>query len=91
MAPGKKIEWFVVTAVSSLELIPKAELPLVLQLQADDGLSQRAPVLAYDTQRGTFQKPEPLEKVSTDKGVAEVQQEPTEEHPFAVDVDGVRP
>jgi len=55
MASGKKIERFVVTAVSSLELIPKAELPLVLQLQADDGLSQRAPVLAYDTQRGTFE------------------------------------
>lgn len=89
MASGKKIERFVVTAVSSLELIPKAELPLVLQLQADNGLSQRAPVLAYDTQRGTFQKPEPLEEVSADKGVAEVQQEPTEEHPFTVDVDRV--
>lgn len=37
----------------------------------------------------TFQKPEPLEEVSANKGVAEVQQEPTEEHPFTVDVDGV--
>ena len=30
MASGKKIERFVVTAVSSLELIPKAELPRLL-------------------------------------------------------------
>lgn len=40
MASGKKIERFVITAVGSLELIPQAELPLILQLQADDGLSQ---------------------------------------------------
>lgn len=55
MAASKKIERSVITAVGSLELIPQTELPLVLQLQANDGLSQRAPVLAYDTQRGTFE------------------------------------
>lgn len=38
MASGKKIERFVLTTVRSLKLIPKSELPLILQLQPDYGL-----------------------------------------------------
>ncbi|KAF2985230.1 hypothetical protein EK904_007544 [Melospiza melodia maxima] len=35
----------------------------------------------------TFEKPEPLEEVCTDEGVAEIEQKSTEEHPFTVDID----
>lgn len=42
-------------------------------------------------QRGevTFEKPEPLEEVCADKGVAEIEKESTEENPFTVDIDWV--
>lgn len=54
MASGEEVEGPVLAAVGRLELVPQAELPLVLQLQPDDGLPQGAPVLADHTQRGTW-------------------------------------
>ena len=38
----------------------------------------------------TFQKPEALEEVCANEGVAEIEQKPAEEHPVAADVDWVR-
>lgn len=53
MASGEKVEGAVLAAVGRLELIPQAELPLVLQLQPHDGLTQRVTVPADHTQCGT--------------------------------------
>lgn len=53
MAAGQKEERPVLAAVGRLELVPQAELPLVLQLQPDDGLTQGASVLADHAQGGT--------------------------------------
>lgn len=39
VAAGQKVEGPVLAAVGCLKLIPQAELPLVLQLQSDDGLT----------------------------------------------------
>ena len=51
---SQEVERPVLTAVGCLELVPQTELPLVLQLQSDDGLPQGAAVLADHTQRGTY-------------------------------------
>ena len=56
MTSGEKVERLVVAAVGGLELVPEAELPLVLQLQADNRLAQGASVLADDTQGSTFRR-----------------------------------
>lgn len=56
MTSGEKVERLVVAAVGGLELVPEAELPLVLQLQADNYLAQGASVLADDTQGSTFRR-----------------------------------
>lgn len=89
MTSGEKVERLVVAAVGGLELVPEAELPLVLQLQADNRLAQGASVLADDTQGSTFEKLKFLEKISTYKRVTEVQEESPEAHPFTVGVAGV--
>ena len=52
MAASQKVEGPVLTAVGGLKLVPQAELPLVLQLQSDDGLTQGAPVLADHAESG---------------------------------------
>lgn len=52
VAAGQKEERPVLAAVGRLELVPEAELPLVLQLQSDDGLTQGASVLADHTEGG---------------------------------------
>ena len=52
VAAGQKVERPVLAAVGRLKLVPQAELPLVLQLEADDGLTQGAPVLADDAESG---------------------------------------
>lgn len=54
MASCEKVEGPVFAAVGCLELIPQTKLPLVLQLQPYDGLTQRVTVLADHTQRGTY-------------------------------------
>lgn len=56
MTSSEKVEWLVIAAVGGLELVPEAELPLVLQLQADNCLAQGASVLADDTQGSTFRR-----------------------------------
>lgn len=89
MTSGEKVERLVVAAVGGLELVPEAELPLVLQLQADNRLAQGASVLADDTQGSTFEKLKFLEKISTYKRVTEVQEESPEAHPFTVGIAGV--
>ncbi|KAG7229256.1 hypothetical protein INR49_012913, partial [Caranx melampygus] len=53
VAPGQKVEGPVLGAVGRLKLVAQPELPLVLQLQSDDGLTQGAPVLADHTEGGT--------------------------------------
>ena len=53
MAASQKVEGPVLTAVGRLKLIAQPELPLVLQLQSDDGLTQRTSVLADHTEGGT--------------------------------------
>lgn len=53
MAAGQKVEGAVLAAVGCLKLVPQAELPLVLQLQSDDGLTQGTSVLADHTESGT--------------------------------------
>lgn len=52
VAAGQKVEGPVLAAVGRLKLVPQAELPLVLQLEADDGLTQGAPILADHTESG---------------------------------------
>lgn len=54
MAACQKVEGPVLTAVGCLKLIPQTELPLILQLQADDGLTQGTSVLADHTESGTY-------------------------------------
>lgn len=53
MAASQKVEGPILTAVGSLKLVPQPELPLVLQLQSDDGLTEGASVLADYTEGGT--------------------------------------
>lgn len=48
----QKVEGPVLAAVGRLELIPQAELPLVLQLQPDDGLTQGTSILADHAEGG---------------------------------------
>lgn len=55
MTSGEKVEWLVVAAVGGLELVPEAELPLVLQLQADNCLAHGASVWQM-TQGSTFRE-----------------------------------
>lgn len=50
MAASQKVEGPVLTAVGSLKLISQTELPLVLQLQSDDGLTQGTSILADHTE-----------------------------------------
>lgn len=50
----QKIEGPVFAAVGRLKLIPQAELPLVLQLQPDDGLTQGTAILADHTEGGAW-------------------------------------
>ena len=52
MAASQKVEGPVLTAVGRLKLVTQAELPLVLQLQSDDGLTQGTSVLADHTESG---------------------------------------
>lgn len=52
----EEVERLVLAAVGCLELIPQAELPLVLQLQPGDGLTQGAPVLADHAESGACGK-----------------------------------
>ena len=52
MSASQKVEGPALTAVGCLELVPQAELPLVLQLQPDDGLTQGASVLADHAESG---------------------------------------
>ena len=53
MAASQKVEGPILGAVGCLKLIPQAELPLILQLQSNDGLTQGTSVLADHTERGT--------------------------------------
>lgn len=53
VAAGQEVEGPVLAAVGRLKLVPQAELPLVLQLQPYDGLTQGTSVLADHTERGT--------------------------------------
>lgn len=53
MAAGQKVEGAILAAIGSLKFVPQPELPLVLQLQSDDGLTEGASVLADHTERGT--------------------------------------
>lgn len=48
----QKVEGPVLAAVGCLKLIPQAELPLVLQLQPDDGLTQGTSILANHAEGG---------------------------------------
>lgn len=49
MAASQKVKGPVLAAVGCLELVPQAELPLVLQLKPDDGLAKGTSVLANHT------------------------------------------
>lgn len=53
VAASQKVERPVFAAVGCLELVTQAELPLVLQFQPGDGLTQRTSVLADHTQSGS--------------------------------------
>ncbi len=52
MASGEEVEGTVLAAVGRLKLIPQTKLPLILQLQTHNSLTQRAPVLTDHAQRG---------------------------------------
>lgn len=56
MAAGQKVERPIFAAVGRLKLVAQAELPLVLQLQADDGLTQGASVLTDHAEGGTCRR-----------------------------------
>lgn len=53
MATSQKVEGPILAAVGRLKLVPQAELPLVLQLQSHDGLTQGTSVLADHAEGGT--------------------------------------
>ena len=53
MAAGQEVERPVLAAVGCLKLVAQPELPLVLQLEPDDGLTQGIPVLTDHTEGGT--------------------------------------
>lgn len=53
MAASQKVEGPILTAVGSLKLVPQPKLPLVLQLQPHDSLTEGASVLADHTEGGT--------------------------------------
>lgn len=73
--------------VKIMELFNGRWLSLYLSLRAITW--QEGTRDAQQSNEITFQKPEPLEKVCANKGVTEIEQKSAEEHPFAVDVDGV--
>lgn len=52
MAACEEVEGAVLAAVGRLKLITQTKLPLVLQLQTHNSLTQRAAVLTDHTQRG---------------------------------------
>lgn len=52
MAACEEVEGTVLAAVGRLKLISQTKLPLILQLQTHNSLTQRAPVLTDHTQRG---------------------------------------
>lgn len=52
VSASQKVEGPALTAVGCLKLVPQAELPLVLQLQSDDGLTQGTSVLADHAESG---------------------------------------
>lgn len=52
MAACEEVEGTVLTAVGRLKLIPQTKLPLILQLQTHNSLTQRAPVLTDHAQCG---------------------------------------
>lgn len=91
MASGEKVEGAVLAAVGRLELIPQAELPLVLQLQPHDGLTQRVTVPADHTQCGTFEEVKLLEEARDNEGVTQVEQQAAEDQTLVVQVSGVWP
>jgi hypothetical protein len=53
MPSSEKKERPIFLGIGRLELIPQSELPLVFQLQADDCLAERVPILTDHTQSGT--------------------------------------
>lgn len=89
VAAGQKVERPVFAAVGRLELVSEPELPLVLQLQANDGLTQRVSVLTDHTQSRTFQEVEILEESRDDEGVTKIQEQPAEDQALGVQVGGV--
>lgn len=89
MAASQKVEWSVLAAVSRLKLIPQAELPLILQLQPGDGLTEGTSVLADNAESGTFKEAEFLQESRDHEGVTEVKQKATEQQPLMVQVGGV--
>lgn len=58
MSSCEEVERTVLAAVGRLKLISQAKLPLILQLQTYNSLTQRAPVLTDHTQRGAFEEVE---------------------------------
>lgn len=54
MAAGQEVEGPILAAVGRLKLVPQTKLPLVLQLQPDDGLTQGTSVLADHTEGGAW-------------------------------------
>lgn len=52
VSTGQKVEGSILAAVGRLKFVPKAELPLVLQLQSDDGLTQGTSVLTNHAEGG---------------------------------------
>lgn len=52
MAACEEVEGTVLAAVGRLKLISQTKLPLILQLQTHNSLTQGAPVLTDHTQRG---------------------------------------
>lgn len=54
MAAGQEVEGPILATVGRLKLVPQTKLPLVLQLQPDDGLTQWTSVLADHTEGGAW-------------------------------------
>lgn len=53
VAASQKVEGPVLAAVGCLKLITQTELPLVLQFQPDNGLTQGTSILADHAESGT--------------------------------------
>lgn len=86
MSSSQKKQRAVFLGIGGLEFIAQSELPLILQLQADNRLAEGVPVLTDHAQGRTFQKMKLFQKAGSHERVTEVEQESTKHEVRTADV-----